>query len=98
MTRIRVLAWDGDSSGFDWEPVRDTVGVAWLTTRYHLWRRGSESTVVIAEFDVAGYAPDEAGRQRISDLIEGELQDAIAAGRVGKIIARRQVRPMVGQP
>lgn len=93
MTKILIFAWDGDSSGFDWEPVHDRTGVRLIRDRYHTFTArpelvGTSSNFVLAELDVAGYAPDAAGRQRITDLIEGELQDSIALGHLGHIVAR----------
>lgn len=91
--RIHVLVWGvpESSSGFDWVPAdRDPGGAENLRRLFNLnvIDDDFEGYVVLAELHVAGYAPDDAGRQRVTDYIEGELQDAIGAGLVGKIIDR----------
>lgn len=91
--RIHVLAWGvpESSAGFDWVPVdRDPGGEANLRRVFDLNVVDDEfeGYIVLAELHVAGYAPDAAGRARVTDYIEGELQDAIGRGLVGKILGR----------
>lgn len=93
MTRIHVLAWGvpESSAGFDWVPVdRDPGGEENLRRLFDLAVIDDDFVgyAVLAEVWIAGYAPDEAGRARVTDVIEGELQDAIGAGLVGKILGR----------
>lgn len=97
-TEIIILTWDGDSSGFDWEPTHDRTGTRLIRDRFHTFAGnprlvGSTSVFTLATLKVAGYAPDQAGRTRITDLIDGELQDAIAAGLVGHILNRFHINP-----
>lgn len=92
-TRIHVYSFGitDSSGGFFWTPIeRDPGGEAWIRGLFEddVMQAGDEWFGVLAELRVAGYAPDTAGRARITEFIEGELQDAIAAGLVGKIIGR----------
>jgi hypothetical protein len=80
-----------DAGGFIWVPAdRDSGGAQWIAKRVadDADFPDDGSFGVLVELSIAGYAPDMAGRARIDDFIEGELQDAIASGLVGKIIAR----------
>lgn len=86
-TRIWVYSWavPDSSGGFQWVPVDRDPGGAEALKGAVSWDQTS-GYGVLAEIHVAGYAPDGAGRQRVTDLIEGELQDAIALGLVGRVI------------
>lgn len=89
--RIWVYAYGlpESSAGFQWIAAdRDPGGRRWLMRKLDEDSEFPEGYGVLAELHMAGYAPDDAGRQRVTDLIEGELQDAIGAGLVGKILGR----------
>jgi hypothetical protein len=93
--RERILVYsfgvEDSSGGFIWVPAdRDSGGAQWIAQRVadDADFPDDGSFGVLVELSIAGYAPDMAGRARIDDFIEGELQDAIASGLVGKIIAR----------
>lgn len=93
--RERILVYsfgvEDSSGGFIWVPAdRDSGGAQWISQRVadDADFPADGEFGVLVELFIAGYAPDMAGRARIDEFIEGELQDAIGAGLVGKILAR----------
>lgn len=89
--RIWVYSWitESGNGGFDWKPVdRDPGSATWFRDEVRQDQEAGGYTGVLAELWVAGYAPDDAGRARVTEILEGEWQDAIATGVVGKIIDR----------
>jgi len=90
--RERVLVYvfaDSDQAALDWVvPDRDPGSESFLRGRFNTDRYdGNHERGVFARLHVAGYAPDDAGRRRVDDLVT-QLGDEILAGRLGKIIDR----------
>jgi hypothetical protein len=89
--RIWVYSWitESGNGGFDWKPVdRDPGSAEWLQGEVYADHEALFREGVLVELWVAGYAPDDAGRARVTEFLEGEWQDAISRGLVGKIIDR----------
>jgi hypothetical protein len=98
-TEILIHAWHvwESSGGFDWAPNTGEYGdsdVEALTLAHEesISIYGATSSALVT-LKVAGYANTDEARQSITDLLEGELQDAIEVGRIGHIISRFNNEP-----
>lgn len=86
-TPIVIHLWDGVSSGYTWLPATPE-NIEELRADFEVDLRYPEYThVALVEINVAGYSTDTADRTAISEYIEGELQDALTLGSIGKIHA-----------
>jgi hypothetical protein len=99
-TEIMIHAWHvwESSGGFDWAPTTGPYAAADIEalTNAHdeaISIYGATSST-LCTLKVAGYGNGNVfARQRITDLLEGQLQDAIEVGRIGHIISRFNNEP-----
>jgi hypothetical protein len=89
---VYVVAWANEfSGGFDW-----SINRRWAVTRYNEYILGAsdDESVVLAELQIDVGDMSVEARDMVTEFIDGELQDAIASGLVGKVVAHS--RPKVG--